>query len=162
MEQIRTNKNKITKTEEIKNNFEKKIFNFLSTTKPTFELLEEIKNNIWTLQKIRFIVSWEEIMNALIIFKDDVLEVLYFETVNWKNQLNKTSNNIKISWVWRFSIYNFIQLAKKNWLKQIKFDIKETEIWFYEKIDEEIQLYKGIKKCEIIDKVDRSCFILTI
>jgi len=106
-------------------------------------------NQLWTLEEQIIEINGKEAVNTVIIYNKKILNILYFETANWKNKDNKTTLNKKLPWLWRFAVFNFIELAKEKWLKKILFDIKLTEIKFYEKLFLELKKSKIIKNVKI-------------
>ena len=146
-------------------NFENKIDDFKEVNQiknNSLNLIEKIINKQKTLEKYNFELLWEEVMNALLVYDKKIMEILFFETSNWKNKQNNTSKTIKLSWMWRFSIFNFINIAKEKWLEKIKFDIMLSEIWFYKKIESELKNSNLIKSSEIDILDNKNYFIIKI
>ncbi len=135
-------------------NFENKVKEFIEKNKiwidNTPKIIKSVTNQLWTLEEQIIKIVNKEAINTLLLYNKEVLNILYFETANWKNQNNKTTFNKKLPWLWRFAIFNFIELSKEKWLKKILFDIKLSEIWFYEKIFEELKKSNIIKSVKII------------
>lgn len=145
------------------NYFDESIDKFIKEYwKNSLNELESNETQLGTLKKYNYEINWEEILNALLSYKWDIMQILYFETSNWKNKINRTSKNIKLKWAWRFAIYNFIKTAKENWQESIKFDIMKSEIWFYEKIEKELENSKYILNCELLEKNNKNLFIINL
>jgi len=151
---------------ENKNNiFQKKINSFKeinSIKDESFKILNSKTNWPIKMNEYNFEVLWEEVINALLSYDKEILNILYFETSNWQNKNNKTSKIIKLPWAGRFSIYNFIKIANDKWLKKIIFDIMDSELDFYKKMILELQNSNLIKNVEIIDKKTNKLFIIKI
>lgn len=145
--------------------FQRKVSDFIEQNLVkdiALNLTSRLDNWVQIMEEYNFQILWEEVLNACISYDKKILNILFFETSNWTNKNNTTSKNISIPWIWRFSIYNFIEIAKEKWLEEIIFDIKETELWFYKKMLLELTYYKWINNAEIIKLKTKFIFRISI
>lgn len=145
--------------------FEEKVNFFIEQNyvkNQSLKLLNSSDNWTYKMNEYNFEVWWEEVINALLAYDKTILNILYFETTNWKNKNNQTSKNIQLPWAWRFSIHNFILIAREKWLKQITFDIMESELNFYEIILDELEKSNLIQKVYFISNIGKKKFIIDL